>query len=65
MDSLGVIPRDSPTVPIAEKVSNIQIWVGISSTMLMIISASIAKETYINRIVAAFFTIESSTLLPK
>lgn len=64
-ESDGVTPSVRPTVPIAEKASNMQVSIGRFSVMLIIVAAPIEKVTYIKRIVDALFTMQSSILLPK
>ena len=63
-ERVGVMPNVSPTVPIAEKVSNMPICIEIPSVILIIIADSIEKKTYINKMADAFFTVLSSILLP-
>ena len=61
----GVIPRDSPTVPMADAVSNRQVSIG-SPSMLLITMPQVKNSTrYISRIVAAFLIVSSGTLRPK
>ena len=59
-----MIPFDSPTVPIADAVSNKQVPTGIFSTILITAAAIAGRVRYIMKSVAACLTILSSILLP-
>lgn len=63
--SVGVTPRDNPTVPIADAVSKRQTVKGISSIMLITIPPDINIDVYSKKIVAALFTASSDTDRPK
>lgn len=63
--SSGVIPKDSPTVPIADAVSNNAAIRGIRSTLLMIIPPARNNVIYMEKIVDAFLIVSSGILLPK
>ena len=54
-----VMPRDSPTVPIADAVSNSDGSNGIFSRRQMIIPQPINSPIYSKKIVAALFTVSS------
>ena len=63
--SVGVAPRESPTVPTAEAVSKRAVFMGIPSSVLIAIPPVRKSVRYIRRIVAAFFIVSSVILLPK
>ena len=65
MLKLGVIPSESPTVPIAEAVSNMAERTGTFSTLLIIIPLVRNNVMYISEIVAALRTVSVPILLPK
>ena len=59
------MPRDNPTVPIAEAVSNMQRAYGMPSAMLIMKAPVIVRKRYMRSSVAALFMVCSSILLPK
>jgi hypothetical protein len=59
------MPRDRPTVPMAEAVSKIHTPIGILSKMLIINAAATVKKRYRTSKVDAVFTVLSSILLRK
>ena len=64
-DNCCVIPSVSPTVPIAEMVSNKQVCTGRLSTILIKIADTIARKIYMIIIDDAVLITESSILLLK
>ena len=63
--SCGVIPKDKPTVPIAEAVSNRQVRIGRSSILLMSKPPVKNRIRYIIKIVEACATVSFDTRLLK
>ena len=61
--SAGVIPRDSPTVPIADALSNRHVPIGRLFVMLMMKEPDKARKAYIRRSVEAVLIVPSSTRL--
>ena len=63
--SAGVIPRDRPTVPIADALSNRHVLIGRLSVMLIMKDPDKARKAYIRRSVDAVLIVLSSTRLPR